>query len=112
MGYSLYGPSRDDIDIRINEKEARSYASQGQQRSVVLSMKLAEGEVIKENFGEYPVFIFDDVMSELDEKRKKYILENIKEKQIIITSCEKENYEALADNVIEVVGGKYVSTHR
>ena len=111
-GYSLFGPARDDIEIKINKKTAKSFASQGQQRSVVLAIKLAEGEVIKEIFGEYPVFIFDDVMSELDEKRRKYILENIKEKQIIITSCEKENYESSADNVIEVDGGKYVSTHR
>ena len=112
MGYSLFGPSRDDIEILINGKDARSYSSQGQKRSVVLSVKLAEGEVIKEKFGEYPVFIFDDVMSELDEWRRKYIIENIKEKQIIITSCEKENYESVANRVIEVDGGCYVSSHR
>lgn len=111
-GFSLFGPSRDDIEISINGKDVRIFSSQGQKRSVVLSIKLAEGEVIKEKFGEYPVFIFDDVMSELDEWRRKYIVENIKEKQIIITSCEKESYEKIADRVIEVEGGIYVSSHR
>ncbi len=111
-GFSLFGPSRDDVEILINGKEARSFSSQGQKRSVVLAIKLAEGEVIKEKFGEYPVFIFDDVMSELDVWRRKYIVENIKEKQIIITSCEKENYESIAQRVIEVDGGSYVSSHR
>ena len=112
VGYSLFGPSRDDIEIKINGKEARAFASQGQQRSVVLAIKLAEGEVIREIFGEYPVFIFDDVMSELDEERRRYIVENAGEKQIIITSCEKESYVGIADNIIEVEGGFYVSSHR
>ena len=112
VGYSLFGPSRDDIDIRINGKEARVFASQGQQRSIVLAIKLAEGDVIKDEFGEYPVFIFDDVMSELDEQRRKYIIENAGEKQIIITSCESESYRGIADNIIEVSGGEYVSAHR
>lgn len=112
VGYSLFGPSRDDIEIKINGKEARTFASQGQQRSIVLSIKLAEGEVIKDEFGEYPVFIFDDVMSELDEQRRKYIIEKAGEKQIIITSCESESYRGIADNIIEVSGGEYVSAHR
>ena len=112
VGYSLFGPSKDDIEIKINKKEAKIFASQGQQRSVVLAIKLAEGEVINEMFGEYPVFIFDDVMSELDSERRKYIIENAGEKQIIITSCEKERYIDISNNVIEVSGGKYVSSHR
>ena len=112
VGYSLFGPSRDDIEIKINGKEARSFASQGQQRSVVLAIKLAEGEVIREIFGEYPVFIFDDVMSELDGERRKYIIEKAGEKQIIITSCEKERYKDISNNIIEVFGGEYVSSHR
>ena len=79
---------------------------------MVLAIKLAEGEVIREIYGEYPVFIFDDVMSELDESRKKYIIENAGEKQIIITSCDRESYKDIANNVIEVEGGYYVSSHR
>lgn len=112
VGYSLFGPTRDDIEIKINGKEARSFASQGQQRSVVLAIKLAEGEVIREIFDEYPIFIFDDVMSELDGERRKYIIEKAGEKQIIITSCEKERYKDISNNIIEVCGGEYVSSHR
>ena len=104
---TLSGPHRDDIEININEKSARVFASQGQQRSIVLSLKIAEGEIIKELFGEYPVFLFDDVLSELDEKRKKYILSGKGEKQIIITSCEKDDNMFFADRIIKVSQGKY-----
>ena len=112
MGTSLFGPHRDNIEIYINGKSARSYASQGQKRSIVLALKLAEGEVIRELFGEYPVYILDDVLSELDDKRKKYLLEGIKEKQIIITSCDEDIENVRADNIIKVSRGEYVSTHR
>ena len=111
-GVTLYGPHRDDIDIRINGKSARSFASQGQQRSIVLSLKLSEGEVIKEICGEYPVFLFDDVLSELDERRKRYVLSEIGERQIIITCCDKNDCIGFTDNEIEVTGGRYVSSHR
>ncbi|MBO7303034.1 MAG: DNA replication/repair protein RecF [Clostridia bacterium] len=108
VGTSLYGPHRDDIKISVGGKDARSYASQGQQRSIVLSIKLAEGEVIKEISGEYPVYLFDDVLSELDEKRKKFVLNGLTDKQILITSC--ENIEKYIDGakVITVKGGKYI----
>ena len=112
VGQSLYGPHRDDIEIMINGKPARYFASQGQQRSVVLALKLSEGEVSREICGEYPVFLFDDVLSELDEKRRRYILEGIGERQIIITSCETDMTDLFADRIIEVSGGSYVSSHR
>ena len=105
-GNSLFGPHRDDIEIIINGKSARHFASQGQQRSAVLSMKLAEGEVLKEIYGEYPVFLFDDVLSELDQKRKKYLVSGIEKKQIIMTSCEFDS-EISADNVIKVSAGDF-----
>lgn len=106
VGSSLFGIHRDDLLININGVSARLYASQGQQRSIVLCLKLGEGEVIKEICGEYPVFLFDDVLSELDEKRKKFVIEGIGERQIIITSCEKEN-DFLPDKKIEVDLGIY-----
>ena len=112
VGTSLYGPQRDDIEILLNQRSARSFASQGQQRSIVLSMKLAEGEVIKELFLEYPVFLFDDVLSELDESRRNYCLSGMGERQVIITSCESERLKNEAGNVIEVKEGSYVSSHR
>ena len=106
-GITLYGPHRDDLKILINNKEARIFASQGQQRSIVLSLKLAEGEVIKEISGEYPVFLFDDVLSELDSERRKYILSGKKDKQIIITSCSRDESDGFTDREIDVFGGKF-----
>lgn len=111
-GVSLYGPHRDDLKIFLNGKEARSFASQGQQRSIVLAMKLAEGEVIKEMFGEYPVFLFDDVLSELDDGRRRYVLSGAGDRQIIITSCSAEECREFSDNEIDVSGGRYVCSHR
>lgn len=111
-GTSLYGPQRDDLIIELNGNPARLFASQGQQRSVVLGLKLAEGEVIKERFGEYPVFLLDDVLSELDEERRAYVSGKIKGMQTIITSCE-DNYSLGAETkVINVKGGTYVPSHR
>lgn len=112
VGNSLYGPHRDDLVIEINGKSARNYASQGQQRSVVLALKLAEGEVIKEIFGEYPVFLFDDVLSELDEGRREFVISGMADRQVIITSCESEGLSERAESMLTVEGGKYVSSHR
>ncbi len=89
FGATLYGTHKDDIEIMLNGREARSFGSQGQQRSVALSMKIAEGEISREISGTYPVFLFDDILSELDEKRREYLLSGIENKQVIITSCDK-----------------------
>ncbi len=111
-GVTLFGPHREDIEIKINGKSARSFASQGQQRSTVLALKLAEGEVIREICGEYPVFLFDDVLSELDERRREYVLSGKGDRQIIITSCDKGECAGFTDREIDVCGGEYVSSHR
>ena len=87
MGATLFGPHRDDCLLMINSKDARLYASQGQARSIVVSLKLAEGEVSKSICGEYPVFLFDDILSELDKTRQDYLLSQTTGKQIIITTC-------------------------
>ena len=87
-GATLYGIHKDDLDIAINGKRARIYGSQGQQRSLALAMKLAEGEICKEEFGDHPIFLLDDVFSELDETRRDYLIHKIRDKQVIITSCE------------------------
>ena len=109
VGSSLYGVHRDDLEININGNSARLYASQGQQRSIVLSLKLSEGEVNKDICGEYPIFLFDDVLSELDEKRKKYVLDGIGEKQISITSCEEDKNLSSDVKKIIVNSGEYNS---
>ena len=111
-GSSLYGPQRDDIIIKINGQPTRGFASQGQQRSIVLSMKLAEGEVIRDTFGEYPVFLLDEMLSELDETRRKFVLDSLEGKQTVITACECEEMKPLAKNLIEIKEGQYVSAYR
>ncbi len=107
-GSTLYGIHRDDIEIELNSKSARFYASQGQQRSLALALKLAEGEICREECGEYPVFLFDDVLSELDAGRKKYLTSKILNKQVIMTTCESD---ALSDvegaKIIRVLDGRY-----
>lgn len=106
-GTTLYGITRDDFDILINGKSARSFASQGQQRSAVLTLKVAEGEVCREVTGEYPVFLFDDVLSELDAERREYVLTGEGKRQIVITSCESSLPNLKPDNLIRVERGVF-----
>ncbi len=94
-GFTNFGPHRDDIEILINGKNAKSFASQGQQRSAVLSMKLAEASVLKERMGENPVILLDDVLSELDGGRQDFLLNELTNCQVFITCCEKSNKEQL-----------------
>ncbi len=82
------GPHRDDLVIDINGVPARTFGSQGQQRSAALALKLAEASMIKESFGEQPIALLDDVMSELDESRQDYILNHIRGWQVFITCCD------------------------
>ena len=86
-GTTLYGSHKDDVEIFLNGKEARLFASQGQQRSLALAMKLGEGEIARDYAGEYPVFLLDDVLSELDPGRQKFLLSEILERQVIMTVC-------------------------
>ncbi|MBQ8290536.1 MAG: DNA replication/repair protein RecF [Clostridia bacterium] len=104
-GVTLFGPHRDDILIKLNEKEARSFASQGQQRSIVLAIKLAEGEVGYELSGEYPVYLLDDVLSELDCERQKFFLSKRENRQIIISGCDMRIADFKPDKIIEVKRG-------
>ena len=90
MGFTSVGPHRDDLKIRLNGMDARSYASQGQTRSIALSLKLAEVEIFQEYSGEYPILILDDVMSELDLPRRKKLVSRIDGKQTIITCTHAE----------------------
>ncbi len=92
MGTTLFGAHRDDFEIRLNDKSAKLYCSQGQQRSIALAMKLAEGEISRVRTGETPVFLFDDVLSELDADRKHYILSKLRDRQVIITSCSEDDF--------------------
>lgn len=90
----LVGPHRDDLQILLDDKPARLYASQGQQRSMVLSMKLSELELIHQEKGEYPLLLLDDVLSELDSFRRNYLIKFIETSHIqtliTMTSAEKQ----------------------
>ncbi len=92
-GFTTKGIHRDDFKTYINGKEIEIYGSQGQHRTAVLSLKLAELYVIYDEIGEYPILLLDDFMSELDEKRRKSLIENIKNTQVIITCTDKMNLE-------------------
>ncbi|SCY63017.1 DNA replication/repair protein RecF [Alkaliphilus peptidifermentans] len=83
---TVVGPHRDDLLIKINNMEVKNYGSQGQQRTAVLSLKMAELEFIKGEVGEYPILLLDDVMSELDTNRQQYLINNLKNIQTFITT--------------------------
>ncbi len=87
-GYTTVGPHREDLHIKINDLSARHFGSQGQQRSAVLALKLAEAEILKEAVGESPMVLLDDVMSELDSFRQEYIVTRLKDWQVFITCCD------------------------
>lgn len=107
---SLIGPHRDDIVFFINDKDSTKFASQGQQRTIVLSLKLAELEIIKEKTGSSPVLLLDDVLAELDDLRQNYLLCSIDDKtQTIITSVDTLffNEEFLKDvTIFKINNGK------
>lgn len=105
---TLWGIHKDDIAIKLCDSEARQFASQGQQRSIALAMKLAEGEIAHSITKEYPVFLLDDVLSELDNERRTYILGSLKNRQIIVTSCEPSLFDKSNDRVtmIKVTNGQ------
>ena len=86
------GPHRDDISFFINDIDIRKYGSQGQQRTSALSLKLAEIEIVKQIVGERPVLLLDDVLSELDCNRQRYLLDSIKDIQTIITCTGLEEF--------------------
>ena len=92
-GFTATGVHRDDFMIYINNRQASIFGSQGQQRTAVLTLKLCELEIVKEELGESPILLLDDYMSELDEKRRNSFLENIKGNQVIITCTDKIDLE-------------------
>ena len=129
LGKTSHGPHHDELMIyvakkgeadtfakkaleipeeKLSEYAARSFGSQGQQRSAVLSIKLAEGEIVREKCGEYPVFLLDDLFSELDDKRRHRLSEMLLDKQCIITCCDRAALPRRDGmNVINVRNGKY-----
>ncbi len=89
-GFTSYGPHRDDLELFLHGLSARSFGSQGQQRSTVLALKLAEAETLAGASGETPIVLLDDVMSELDQSRQDYLLNHLHGRQVFITCCSPE----------------------
>ena len=105
LGYTTIGPHRDDIIFKINDLDCKYYASQGQQRTVALVVKLSLMEVIKQEIGEYPILLLDDVLSELDDNRQNRLLELSTKYQTLI-SCTALPRTDLKCNVIKIENGK------
>ena len=109
LGYTTAGPHRDDIKVKLNGDDVRIYGSQGQQRTCALSLKLAELEIFKNTYKEYPLLILDDALSELDANRRKRVLAKISGVQTIITctefekdllDCEYKHFEILNGTIL------------
>lgn len=105
LGYTSTGIHREDIDIYLDGKKAGEYASQGQQRSIVIAMKLAESDIMQHVTDVPPAVLLDDVLSELDSARQDYLLNNIKGRQVFITSCHIERIQLSESKKFYVEGG-------
>ena len=112
---SLVGPHRDDVDFVINQTPARQYGSQGQQRTLVLALKLAELELIESVIGEPPLLLLDDVLAELDLKRQNQLLETIQDRfQTIITTTHLGSFDASwieESQILTVEKGALITHH-
>ena len=97
QGFTLVGPHKDDIEMTIQDLNLKKFGSQGQQRSVVLSLKLAEATVLRRHIGEFPVVLLDDIMSELDDFRIDYIMSKLNNYQTFITGCNKDTIKYFND---------------
>ncbi|MCQ2485912.1 MAG: DNA replication/repair protein RecF [Clostridia bacterium] len=101
------GPHKDDLAIYLNDMDARSFGSQGQQRSCALSLKISEASILKKITGEQPIALLDDVMSELDSKRQKYLIKFFEGWQVFVTCCDRSHLRKIdSDKTFKIVDGK------
>ena len=108
-GYTNRGPHRDDLSVEINGSNARTFASQGQQRTAALSLKLSELALMREIKGEAPVLLLDDVLSELDADRQCALLSSAFDCQCFLTTTQLEGLKNIPDmTVFDCGGGKLV----
>lgn len=113
LGQTTIGAHRDDFEVYIKNNNARFFSSQGQQRSVVLNLKLSLCEYINKEFLEYPVLLLDDITSELDIKRREFLLSAIGGKQIFITCTDKERVEDSKDiKYFNILGARIVKSNK
>ena len=106
-GQCLTGPHKDDFTITLSGVDLKAFGSQGQTRTAAISLKLAQRELMKREFGEEPVLLLDDVLSELDEKRQDFVLNQIKSGQVFITCCEPGRFTKLG-KTMEISNGQLV----
>ncbi len=104
-GFCTAGPHREDLSIFVDGREAKRFASQGQQRSAVLSLKLAEAAGARQITGEHPVMLLDDVLSELDETRQAYLLCRMSHRQIIVTACDASLFGRTGGKICRMENG-------
>ena len=108
-GICLVGTHKDDFTVSVNGSSARDFGSQGQIRSCVLSLKVAEHSVIEKDSGEAPILLLDDVLSELDPSRRSFLLNDVNRGQTIITGCDPSMFSELREGkIFTVSGGKIV----
>lgn len=108
MKQTMTGPHRDDLGFAVHGVDLRKYGSQGQQRTTALSLKLAEIEIVKQSVKDTPVLLLDDVLSELDGSRQRYLLENIHDIQTMITCTGVDDFvenNFQIDRLFQVVEG-------
>ena len=111
-GYTTRGVHRDDFIVFINEMPVNIYGSQGQHRTAMLSLKMSELQVIKDEINESPILLLDDFMSELDNNRINNFLETIKDTQVIITCTEKIDFKVKEkDTYFNVLNGEIFSVN-
>lgn len=101
----IFGPHRDDFEFKINGLNLKLFGSQGQQKTAILVQKIAEVELFKEETGEFPVLLLDDIMSELDKERQNYVINKIKNMQIFITCTDAESLK-------NIKSGKFIKIEK
>ena len=105
-GFCTVGPHREDLVLQLDKEDARIFASQGQQRSIVLCLKLAEAGEVQRVSGEAPVILLDDVLSELDVHRQDYLLNQLPRQQVIVTSCDSDLFAKTNGRIYEMKEGR------
>ena len=105
-GQCLTGPHKDDFDVLLDGVSLKAFGSQGQTRTAAISLKLAEREIFRDDTGEEPVLLLDDVLSELDARRQDFVLNQIKSGQVFITCCETDKLTELGQVILIRSGRK------
>ncbi len=96
-GHTLVGIHRDDLCFYINDKPVKEFGSQGQVRSIAVAIRLAQAKIFEKKWGETPIIVLDDVLSELDNYRREFILKHITGSQVFITGCNGNDFSGVSD---------------